>query len=194
MRPLLTLLLVIPLTGCAGVVIYPEDSTTTKVAKVAARVPTAPISLGPSEQMYFCARDLDHPALSGDSDAHMGWARLTPQERLSVLSMCQELGYSHDSDINDWEALEARERAMKKARKRLKEPGLSDDERSQIRRYYKKAKKNEDMSASKANKIKMKIKRVGMSTPTFNQIKMPDCVVVEKRDGGRACVVLQHAR
>jgi hypothetical protein len=50
---------------------------------------------------------------------------------------------------------------MKKAAKRLGEPGLSQTERSQIRRYYKKVKKNPNMSAGRAYRIKRKIKKVG---------------------------------
>ena len=41
------------------------------------------------------------------------------------------------------------------------ESGLSEAERSQIKRYYKKVKKNPNMSAGQAYRIKNKIKKVG---------------------------------
>jgi hypothetical protein len=50
---------------------------------------------------------------------------------------------------------------MKKAAKRLREPGLSQAERSQIKRYYKKVKKNPNMSTGQAYRIKRRIKKVG---------------------------------
>jgi hypothetical protein len=70
-----------------------------------------------------------------------------------------------DSLFGDWhethEAQAARYKAMKRAVKRLGESGLSEAERSKIKHYYKKVKKNPNMSAGEANKIKKKIKKVG---------------------------------
>ncbi len=58
MRHLLSLLLVAPLTltGCAALLIQPDDSTATTAAKVAGRVPLALATVGFSEIVYSCAR------------------------------------------------------------------------------------------------------------------------------------------
>ena len=61
MRPFLTLLVLVPLTGCAALLIEPEDSTARKVAKVTARIPLALVSGGSSEIVYHCARQLAAP-------------------------------------------------------------------------------------------------------------------------------------
>ncbi len=58
MRHFLSLLLVAPLTltGCAALLIQPDDSTATTAAKVAGRVPLALATVGISEIAYSCAR------------------------------------------------------------------------------------------------------------------------------------------
>ena len=114
MRSFLTLLLLVPVTGCAAFLIQPEDSTAMKAAKVAARVPLALVSLGESEVVYYCARGLDAPPVlfavdaeeedavpgqpegsapgqdspeGGSSWSEAGleaWARLMPEERLDT--------------------------------------------------------------------------------------------------------------
>ena len=98
-RSFLTLLLVISLTGCAALLIQPEDSTAIKAGKFTARVPLALVSLGRSEIVYYCAQEIDPPTALGvevEEDALPGqgrgtwqerardeWARLTPQERIN---------------------------------------------------------------------------------------------------------------
>ncbi len=80
-RSFLTLLLLVPLTGCAALLIQPEDSTAIKAAKVAARVPLALGSVGNSEIGYHCARQPDAPPVLTAVGA---WVGLTPEERLDT--------------------------------------------------------------------------------------------------------------
>ncbi len=98
MRSFLALLLVIALTGCAALLIQPEDSAAIKAAKFTARVPLALVSAGFSEIAHNCAGEIDPPTTLGvevEEDALPGqgrgtpqerardeWARLTPQERV----------------------------------------------------------------------------------------------------------------
>jgi hypothetical protein len=58
MRLLLSLFLFasLALTGCAELLIQPDDSRATTAAKVAARVPLAVATIGVSEMAYACAR------------------------------------------------------------------------------------------------------------------------------------------
>ena len=91
MRSLLTLLLVVPLTGCAGLLIQPDDSTARKATKISARVPLALVSLGDSERIYHCARRADPPrayALGERRNAAAIWAGLTSAE---LLDECWQL-------------------------------------------------------------------------------------------------------
>ncbi len=84
MRSFLALLLVIPLTGCAALLIQPEDSTAIKAAKFTARVPLALVTVGYSEFAYHCAGEIDPPTALGvevEEDALPGQGRETPQER-----------------------------------------------------------------------------------------------------------------
>ena len=84
MRSFLALLLVIPLTGCAALLIQPEDSTAIKAGKFTARVPLALVSVGLSEIAYHCAGEIDPPTGLGvevEEDALPGQGRGTPQER-----------------------------------------------------------------------------------------------------------------
>ncbi len=109
MRSFLALHLVISLTGCAGVLIEPEDSRLTKAGKVAARIPVALVTLGVSEFAYLCAKETDPPsAFAADrgEDAKSEWAHLTPQGRidecLDALAGA-ESGYSgYGFQQSDW--------------------------------------------------------------------------------------------
>ncbi len=83
-RSFLALLLVVALTGCAALLIQPEDSTAIKAGKFTARVPLALVSLGRSEIAYHCAREIDPPTALGvevAEDALPGQGRGTWQER-----------------------------------------------------------------------------------------------------------------
>ncbi len=86
MKFFLALLLATSLTGCAGVLMEPEDSRLTKAGKVAARIPVALVSLGLSELMYLCAQETDTPSWFADDwgdEAEHDWAYLTPQARIA---------------------------------------------------------------------------------------------------------------
>ena len=97
MKFFLALLLITSLTGCAGLLIAPEDSRLTKAGKVAARIPVALVSVGLSEFLYRCEQETDRPSwfferrvpaglgLSGEywgDNAEYDWAYLTPQARI----------------------------------------------------------------------------------------------------------------
>ena len=102
MRSLVTLLLLVPLTGCAAFLIQPEDSTATKAAKITARVPLALVSVGNSEIIYYCARGLDAgpPSFAVDEeDAVPG----QPEERLA-LTPDERLDRCWEQVQADWEA------------------------------------------------------------------------------------------
>ena len=103
MRSFLALLLVIPLTGCAALLIEPEDSTATKAGKFTARVPLALVSVGFSEVAYHCARNTDTPTALGvevEEDARPGQGRGTPQERVD--KCLAEMSASATSGSSAW--------------------------------------------------------------------------------------------
>ena len=100
MRSFLALLLVISLTGCAGVLIEPEDSRLTKAGKVAARVPFAVLTVGISETAFSCVRDTK-PPLRWEGEVALGgtwlgpatkWAHLTPVAKWAHLTPDVRLG------------------------------------------------------------------------------------------------------
>ncbi len=82
MQFFLALLLVAPLTGCAGLLVHSEDSRLTKAGKVAARIPLAISTLGISEALHFCAGGTEPRLLGTTEDAKANWEYLTPQERI----------------------------------------------------------------------------------------------------------------
>ncbi len=90
MRLLLSLFLFasLALTGCAELLIQPDDSRATTAAKVAARVPMAVATIGVSEMAYACAR--------GDWPETEGITRGSP----AALAACAPEGSEYDSGFD----------------------------------------------------------------------------------------------
>ena len=86
MRNLLSLFLFasLTLTGCAALLIQPDDSTATTAAKVAARVPLFVVTFATSEMTYTCARGTDPPAgwVAPPESPTSRWDGVTPQMRM----------------------------------------------------------------------------------------------------------------